>query len=276
MTVFFFATNFVAVKTVVEVVPPVLFAAVRFTFVGVLLVGILRLVEPETRIKRGDLLPLLGLGFVGISSTQTVFTIGVGQTTAANTAIVYATAPVWGMLVGFFLGFERPRLLGIAGIALCLGGVFVIEYGSVDLAGTSLAGDLLILCAAVFWGSYTVLSIPMLRRYSPLAVATYSIMLGGLVVVPVSLIDLDVDYASLDGLVWFAALYSALLSSGFGFFGWQRGVAAVGANRVLIYQYLIALIGITAGMVLLGERFGPLQGVGAAIILSGVYLARRK
>lgn len=276
LTVFFFATNFVAVKYVVEVVPPVLFAAVRFTFVGLLLIAILRFVEPQTRIKRGDLLPLLGLGFVGISCTQTVFTIGVGQTTAANTAIVYATAPVWGMLLGFFLGFERPRLLGVAGIALCLAGIVAVEYGGIDLAGTSLTGDLLILCAAVFWGSYTVLSIPMLRRYSPLAVASYSIMLGGLVVVPFSLIDLDVDFSDLTGMVWFAALYSALLSSGFGFFGWQRGVAAVGANRVLIYQYLIALTGITAGIILLGETFGVGQIVGAAIILSGVYLARRK
>ena len=77
----------------------------------------------------------------------------------------------------------------------------------------------LILCAAVFWGSYTVLSIPLLRAYSPLAVATYSILLGGVMVIPIALVDLDVDYADLTGLIWFAALYSALLSSGFGFFG---------------------------------------------------------
>ncbi|MGI8650905.1 MAG: DMT family transporter [Rubrobacter sp.] len=276
LTVFFFGTNFVAVKTVVEVVPPVLFAAIRFTLVGLLMLGILRLIEPETRLKRADFLPILGLGFVGISCTQTVFTIGVGETTAANTAVIYATAPVWGMVLGFLLGLERPRLLGIAGIALCLFGVLVMEYGSIDLEGTSLLGDLLILCAAVFWGSYTVLSIPLLRDYSPLTVATYSILLGGVMVIPISLVDLDVDYADLTGLIWFAALYSALLSSGFGFFGWQRGVAAVGANRVLIYQYLIALTGITAGIVLLGETFGPGQIAGAAIILLGVYLARRK
>ncbi|WP_119066576.1 DMT family transporter [Rubrobacter indicoceani] len=276
LTVFFFATNFVAVKTVVEVVPPVLFAAVRFTLVGLLMLAILRFVEPETRLARGDLPTFIGLGFVGISCTQTVFTIGVGQTTAANTAVIYATAPVWGMLLGFFLKLERPRLTGIVGIALCLFGVVAVQYGGLELAGTSLTGDFLILLAAIFWGSYTVLSIPLLRRYSPLAVAAYSIFLGGLIVVPISLVDLDVNYVDLTGLIWFAALYSALLSSGFGFFGWQRGVAAVGANRVLIYQYLIALTGITAGIILLGETFGPGQVLGAAIILGGVYLARRR
>lgn len=276
LTVFFFATNFVAVKTVVEVVPPVLFAAVRFTFVGLLMLAVLRFVEPQTRLERGDVLPMIGLGFIGISCTQTVFTIGVGETTAANTAVIYATAPVWGMLLGFFLGIERPRLLGIVGIALCLVGVVAVQYGGLEFAGTSIFGDFLILLAAVFWGSYTVLSIPFLRRYSPLAVAAYSILSGGVIVAPLSLFDLSVDFSDVTGIVWFAAFYSALLSSGFGFFGWQRGVAAVGANRVLIYQYLIALTGVTAGIILLGERFGAGQIVGAAIILTGVYLARRK
>jgi drug/metabolite transporter (DMT)-like permease len=50
----------------------------------------------------------------------------------------------------------------------------------------------------------------------------------------------------------------------------------VGANRVLIYQYLVTLTGVTTGIVLLGEDFGLGQLVGAVVILCGVYLARRR
>ncbi|HEV3476360.1 MAG TPA: DMT family transporter, partial [Rubrobacteraceae bacterium] len=110
LTVFFFGTNFVAVKHVVESVPPILFAAVRFTSAGVLLWVILRLIEPESRLLREDFLPVLGLGVVGVTLTQSVFTVGVSLTTAANTALIYSTAPVWGMLLGFVLALERPRL----------------------------------------------------------------------------------------------------------------------------------------------------------------------
>ena len=60
LTVFFFGTNFVAVKHVVESVPPILFAAVRFTLAGMLLWFLLRLVEPETRLRRENFLPVLG------------------------------------------------------------------------------------------------------------------------------------------------------------------------------------------------------------------------
>jgi drug/metabolite transporter (DMT)-like permease len=277
LTVFFFGTNFVAVKHVVESVPPILFAAVRFTLAGVLLWLLLRLVEPEKRLEREDFLPVLGLGFVGVTLTQSVFTVGVSMTTAANTALIYSTAPVWGMLLGFVLALERPRLSGILGIGLCLVGVALIVYGGLEFGGTSLAGDVLILGAAVFWGSYTVLSLFLLRRYSPLALAAYAILLGGLAAFPLSAFDFGrLDVAALDGSVWFAAAYSCLLSSAFGFAAWGWGVSYIGANRVLVYQYLVALTGVSAGILLLGEGFGLQQMVGAAVILAGVYLARRR
>jgi drug/metabolite transporter (DMT)-like permease len=220
---------------------------------------------------------MLGLGLVGVTLTQTVFTIGVGLTTAANTALVYSTAPVWGMLLGFALGWERPRVSGVLGIGLCLLGVGAIVYGSLDFAGTSLVGDALILAAAVCWGSYTVLTLSFLRRYSALTVAAYAMTLGGLAAFPLAALDPSpLNLAALDGITWAAAAYSALCSSAFGFAAWGWGVSHVGANRVLVYQYLVTLTGVSTGVLLLGESFGAGQLIGAAVILAGVYLARSR
>ncbi|HET7478190.1 MAG TPA: DMT family transporter [Rubrobacteraceae bacterium] len=275
LTVFFFGTNFTAVKIVVESVPPILFAAARFTLAGLLLFLLSRIVEPGNRLKRSDFLPILGLGVVGVTLTQTVFTIGVSLTTAASTALVYSTAPVWGMLLGFALGLERPRLTGILGICLSLVGVGFIVYGGLEFAGTSLVGDALILAAAVFWGSYTVLSLGLLRRYPPLTLAAYAMTLGGLVAFPLAAVEGGgLDLGAISSLTWGAAVYSTLCSSAFGFAAWGWGISHVGANRVLIYQYLVTLTGVSAGILLLGEDFGLGQLVGAAVIIAGVYLAR--
>ena len=277
LTAFFFGSNFAAVKLVVESVPPILFAATRFTLAGLLLLPLALLSGPENHLSRRDLLPMLGLGLVGVTLTQTVFTVGVGFTTAANTALVYSTSPVWGMLLAFALGWERPRVSGVLGVGLCLLGVGAIVYGSLDFAGTSLLGDALILAAAVFWGSYTVLTLSLLRRYSALAVAAYAMTLGGLAAFPLAALDPSpLNLAALDGLTWGAAAYSALCSSTFGFAAWGWGVSHVGANRVLIYQYLVTLTGVSAGILLLGESFGAGQLIGAAVILAGVSLARSR
>ena len=273
LTAFFFGTNFVAVKYAVGSVPPLLFAAVRFTVAGLLLWLVLRVFEPESRLSRAEMLPMLGLGIVGITVTQSVFTVGVSLTTAANTALVYSTSPVWGMLLGSLIGLERPRLRGIVGVALALTGVGFIVYGGLGLGEANLVGDFLILGAAVCWGSYTMLS--LLERVSPLAVAAYPMLLGGLAIFPFALFDLDVDTGSLSGAVWFAALYSTVCSSAFGFAAWQKGVSRVGANRVLVYQYLVTLAGVSAGVIILGESFGYEKVLGAVILLVDVYLARR-
>jgi drug/metabolite transporter (DMT)-like permease len=275
LTVFFFGTNFVAVKHVVDAAPPILFAAARFTLAGAILWSVIRVFEPTTRLRREDFLPVFGLGLVGITATQSVFTIGVALTTAANTAMIYSTAPIWGMLLGFALGLERPRLRGILGVALALVGVGFVVYDGVDL-DAGLVGDLLILAAALFWGSYTVLSLSLLKRYSPLAVAAYPMLLGGLAAFPLAILDpMPLRPEALTPSIWAAAVYSMLFSSAFGFAAWQRGVSQVGANRVLIYQYLVLLTGVTAGIVVLGEALGYEQIVGALVILAGVYLARR-
>jgi drug/metabolite transporter (DMT)-like permease len=68
---------------------------------------------------------------------------------------------------------------------------------------------------------------------------------------------------------------SAVFATAFAFAAWQRGISRIGANRVLVYQYLITLTGVVSGIILFGERLGAGKILGGAIILLGVYLARR-
>jgi drug/metabolite transporter (DMT)-like permease len=270
-------TNPAAVKYAVGYVPPLPFAALRFVLAGLVLWAILRLFDPKGRLRREDFLAMAGLGLVGVALNNAAFTFGVSMTSASNTALVVATAPLWGMLLGFVLGWERPRLRGLLGVGLALLGVGVIVYRGLGTGGTSLTGDLLVMGAAACWGSYSVLSLPLLRRYSPLAVAGYSMLFGGLAILPFAsfgILSADWENVSIGG--WGAVAYSALLVAAFGFTSWQRGVSRIGANRMLVYQYLVTLVGVVAGVVLFGEGFGIDQAVGAAILLAGVYLARRQ
>ena len=123
-----------------------------------------------------------GLGFVGVDSNNVLFTFGMALTSASNTALIYAPPPLWGMVLGFVLGTELQRARGILGVLLAISGIGVIVYGG--LGGGSLTGDLLVAGAAVCWGYYTAFSIILLRSYSPLAVAAYTMLIAGLAVVP--------------------------------------------------------------------------------------------
>jgi drug/metabolite transporter (DMT)-like permease len=277
LAVLFLGTNPVAVKVAVAEFPPLPFVTMRFTLAGLLLLTLVALLEPaDARPGRRDLLSLAGVGLVGVGANNVAFTLGVSMTTASETALIYAAVPIWGILLGLALGLERPTPWGILGVCLAFLGVAVVVYGGLT-GSTSLLGNLLVVVATVCWGSYAVLSLPLLRRHSPLVVASYTMLFGGLGALPLALPGfLDAGWAGVSGRAWEALAYSTLLVAAFGFWAWQSGVSQVGANRVLIYQYLITLVGVAAGVLLLGESLTANKVLGGAVILLGVYLARRR
>jgi drug/metabolite transporter (DMT)-like permease len=271
----FWGLNFAATKYAAWFFPQLLIVALRFNVGGLLLLGVLRILEPASRLTRRDVLPMLGLGCFGIGAAQTAFTFGVSLTSAASTGLVFTTAPVWGMLLGFVLGLERPNLKGVVGVGLCILGVGIVFYGGLGSKDDSLVGNLVILLAALCVGAYTVFSMPMLERHSSLAVATYPTLFGGPVILLLSIPYLtSVEWGSVGLAPWAAIGYSAIFATAFAFAAWQRGISRIGANRVLVYQYLITLTGVISGVIFFSESLGPEKIVGGAIILLGVYLAR--
>ena len=160
-TAILLGTNPVAVKYAVGYIPPLPFAALRFVLAGLVLWAILHLLDSKKRrVKRKDCWALAGVGEIGVALNNVAFTFGVSMTSASDTALIVATAPLWGMLLGFVLGLERPKLQGLVGVGLALVGVGVIVYRGLGASGTSLTGDLLVMGAAACWGSYAMLSLP--------------------------------------------------------------------------------------------------------------------
>jgi drug/metabolite transporter (DMT)-like permease len=277
VAVLLLGTNPVAVKYAVSAFAPLPFVALRFTIAGLLLLIVVRVLGSGGGVERKDLLAMVGVGALGVGMTNMLFTSGVDLTNASDTALLYAVVPVWGMILGFVLGLERPTLRGILGVGIAFLGIVVVVYGGLGGSGSSLEGNLLVLAATVCWGSYTVLSLPLLKKYSPLVVAAYTMLFGGLAAVPFALPGLlGADWEAMGAGVWAAVAYSTVLVAAFGFFAWQRGASLLGANKVLVYQYLITFVGVASGMVLLGEGLGVEKIIGGAVILSGVYLARRQ
>ena len=273
----FWGTNFAATKFAALSIPPLLLVAFRFCAGGLLMYGVLRLLEPESRLGGKDLFPMAALGCLGVGTAQTGFTFGLSMTSAASTGLIFSTAPMWGMLLGSVLGHERPTGRGVVGVAHSIVGVGVVFYEGLGAGSTSLIGNLWVLLAAVSVGVYTVLSVPLLERHTPLTVATYPILLGGPFVLLLSSPQLlNLGWGSVGAGVWASVGYSAVFATAFALVGWQRGISRIGANRTLIYQYLITAVGVASGIVFFGERLGVEKVVGGAIILLGVYLARRQ
>jgi drug/metabolite transporter (DMT)-like permease len=283
LAAFFIGTDVVSIKYALEGFPPLVLMPIRYTLAGLLLLASLRLLGRGIGIGRRDLAALAGLGLVGVCLNQVGYTVGLSLTSGSNASLIFASAPVWGLLLGAVLGLERPTAGGVLGLALAIGGVALVVGGGLGSGGASVGGDLLVCLSAFSWGAYAVLSMPVLRRLDPLVVGGWTMLLGGGAVLPLALSGypgLSEPLSSMDwGAVglgsWVAALYSTVLCSSFAIAAWQVNVSRLGANRVLVYLYLVTLVGLMASVVVLGEDLGMAKIAGAAAILLGVYLARR-
>ena len=141
----FWGTNYAATKFAALSVPPLSIVALRFAVGGLLMYCVLRVLEPESRLGRADVLPMLGLGCLGVALGQTTFTFGVSMTTAANTGLIFATAPVcYGRGFGGFHS-PLPRLILVSGLFFVgeLDGLHIAPWVEDVPAGAS------VLCAVV-------------------------------------------------------------------------------------------------------------------------------
>ena len=84
------------------------------------------------------------------------------------------------------------------------------------------------------------------------------------------------DWRALGAGVWGALAYSAVLSIVFSYVVWNTSVRAVGSSRTAVYACVTPLVAALVSWPLLGERPRPLQAVGAALIIAGVLLTRRR
>jgi len=168
LAVFFVGTDVVSVKYALQGFPPLVLMPFRYVLAGLLLIAAIGLLGRKGAVSPGELPALAGLGLVGVALNQVGYTAGLSLTSGSNASLVFATAPVWGLLLGVVLGLERGSWAGALGLGLAIAGVALVVGGGLGSEEASLGGDLLVCVSAFSWGAYAVLSLPILRRLDPL------------------------------------------------------------------------------------------------------------
>ncbi len=206
-----------------------------------------------------------------------LFAVGEGLTSSAYAGILNGTTPLWTAATVTIVARALPRRLQLAGLAIGFGGtVLIFEPWRQD--GTSaLPGVLACLGAAALYG----LSYVYLARYvTPLPFNPVALAAGQLAAATAfSLTLLPIDGAAIHAPTPSAIVAVLIL-----------GIAGTGLAYVLNYvlltdegptatslvAYLIPVVAAILGVLVLGDLLPPLAGIGAALVLAGVSLVRRK
>jgi drug/metabolite transporter (DMT)-like permease len=278
LTVAIWSANFVVVKAAIGVFGPLTFTSLRWVVAVVTLFMILRWRSGAIRWPGRDGLILLGLGVLGFGGYQVLWTVGLTQITAGDSALIIAASPVLVALLAGAVGLDRLTAPKLAGAVVAFGGVAVVIATGHELTlGSSLVGDVLTLAAAALWAVYTTAGAQLLRRIDPLEATAWSVLGGALFLVPFGAWEAAITPPTgITPAAMLAVLYSGALAAAIANVIVFNAIRFVGPTRVTAMQFLVPAGAVVLGAIALAEPVRPAQVAGGAVIVAGVWLTRRR
>jgi drug/metabolite transporter (DMT)-like permease len=272
--------NFGIVKSAFDTVPPLLFGAIRFTVMGILLLTLTFFREKGVQLRREDFGRVLTVGALGLGLYQVLWSLGLSLTAPSNSALILSTQPLFGTLYVDLFKKEPVGKQQYWGMLLALVGVVLVilkPTAKLHFSLETLPGDLLTLmaafCAAIF---FSVWSKPLLKTYSPLRLMSYCMIIGSLVLwIACPFSAQPVLWDQVWEKTWWSMGYAIVFSGMLGHVFWYEGLEKVGVAKSMVYIYFIPIWAVVFNALMMGERIFFQQILGGVLILLGVHWALR-
>ena len=291
--VFFWGFSYISIKIAVEVVPPVTLGSLRFAIAIVFLYIIKRKYSPDERIGKGDLFLLTGAGLSGVTLYYLFQNNAVYLIPASEASIITACVPAMiliaeGIEKKFFIrrkdnlnNEKKPvfytTILPGTGAIISLSGVALVAGVSFTLSGAA-RGYIFMLGACISWVSYCFFTRPLVARHSRIFIVFWQSLIGFVGFLPFTIFELSGQNAvmrilTMPAHVWGHVVFLGICCSALGYWFYAIALKELGMGTTSFFINLMPVVSVIAGFIILGERMQPLQGLGAVLVLAGVYMA---
>lgn len=256
-------TNFVAAKVGVDAMPPLLFTALRFVLAAAVLLPFV----PRPRGSQWRAVLVLSTVF-GAAHFGFLFS-GLKHVDAATAAVVIQTGPPFSALLGVLLFREVIGWRRILGLALAFSGIVVVA-GEPQM--TSLVPIVLLLIGAFTWALGNVVA----KTSGDLPVLSLSGWMALFAIPQLALMSWLLEDGHLEAMEaapwqsWAGLVYTAIGASVIAHSLWYALMRRHPMSVVAPWGLLAPVLGIAAGILILGEAATWQKLVGGAVTLTGV------
>ena len=277
LTAFFWGGTFIAGKMLSGRVHPVCASFLRFAIASIFLGGLTLMTEGRfTALRKGQILPVLMLGFTGVFAYNILFLTGLQYIDASRASLIIANNPIIISLLSALFFKEQLNRIKAVGICLSvLGAIIVISNGRLADFGSYRIGrgELLIAGCVISWVSYSLIGKYVMGGLSPLVSVTYSAIVGALLLLGPALFSglrgAIFHYAVLD---WVNLFYLGFFGTVIGFSWYYQGIERIGAMKASVFINFVPISAIILAFFLLKEHITVSIFLGALLVVAGVYL----
>ncbi|MCL6479384.1 MAG: DMT family transporter [Peptococcaceae bacterium] len=273
LTAIIWGLSFVSIKISVAVIPPMTLALLRFLLASAILVVMLKILEPQARLKKEDVPSLLIAGIIGITLYFFFENNGVKLTTATVASMIIAFIPILTILADYII-FKSPMPpYKIACVLISVVGVYLVVGANITgLNGSgNLRGNLLMMGAALSWVVYSIVTRPIGKRRSQLYIVTYQTIFGTLCLIPFSLLEMD-SWQRVSLPVILNVAFLGVFCSALGYYLYVYAMRGLGMGVVSLFINLIPVVTVVSSYFILKETVTLAQMAGGFLIVASVYL----
>jgi len=266
--------NFVVIKVGLHNMPPLMLAGLRFLLVA--FPALFFVARPKIPFRL-----LLGYGLT-ISFGQFAFlfcAINFGMPAGLASLVLQAQA-FFTIILGALVFGERLQGKQLVGIALAVVGVLVLAEASLNGQHVALLGFLLTLAAALCWASGNIFNKKIMQLETRPAVMSLVVWSALIPIVPFMVASYLLDgptvmlhsLVTLDLTTILSLIYLAFVATIVGYGIWGALLGRYETWRVAPLSLLVPVVGIASAALLLNEKLGALQLVGALLVMAGLYI----
>ena len=266
--------NFVVIKVGLHNMPPLMLAGLRFLLVA--FPALFFVARPKIPFRL-----LLGYGLT-ISFGQFAFlfcAINFGMPAGLASLVLQAQA-FFTIILGALVFGERLQGKQLAGIALAVVGVLVLAEASLNGQHVALLGFLLTLAAAFCWASGNIFNKKIMQLETRPAVMSLVVWSALIPILPFMVASYLLDgptvmlhsLVTLDLTTILSLIYLAFVATIVGYGIWGALLGRYETWRVAPLSLLVPVVGIASAALLLDEKLGALQLVGALLVMAGLYI----
>jgi drug/metabolite transporter (DMT)-like permease len=248
---------------------PVVLIALRVSLAALFL-RLMRIGRTSPSGMRGHARHLLILGLINSGLPFLLFATAARTLSASLMAILNATAPIWGAVVGALWSRTLPRPTVFVGLVLGIAGVAIlVRFDPSSVGADAHVAVLLGLTASLCYGIATTYA-HSAPRIDAFANAEGSMWAATLWIGPA--VPFFAHSTPISATLVVSVLALGILCSGIAYLLYFRLIADIGPAPALTVTFLVPIFGILWGHLFLGEAVGWDTLLGAVIVIAGTAL----
>ena len=282
LSTIFWAGNFIVGKfaTLFEI-PPLTLNVFRWIAVWLILMPFTyKEIYNNLSYVKKNWLVICFMGIITISTFNSVVYFALNYTQVINAVLVLAAIPAATIVCSSSMNIEKTNIFQLLGLFLSIIGIgSIISSGDFQkiISLNFNKGDIWMLVCVITWSLYSTLLKKNKFKFSQFTLIQLMVSAGILFLIPQLFyeksIGLEVNFNKAFFIILFYVVVFPAIAA---YYCWQKGVEIIGPNRASMFIQLMPLFSAVMAIIIFKEKFELYHFVGAAFIVSGIFLSNKK